>query len=188
MDVFPLQYCVDSKNSSLQELSIVVVDIGQLDSLRIRMSAEAKINVAEGEHGDVASVSQVQGNEISNQETSAGGVGQKDDEVVENQQLGANKAHTEPKVHVSAHEQDRKEQASRRIKEAQQYHKRDKGPRGSGQGGRGYRNGNRFDPSTQEKSDDPVAIRKQVNLPYEDSNSKADCAFRSNSTFLKVIF
>jgi hypothetical protein len=170
VDILPLQYCVDSKSSTLQGLSVVLVDSGRLDSLRIRMSAEAMPKVAKGEHGDVASVSQVQGNEKSNHETSGGGVRQKDDEVVENQQLGANEPHTEPEVHVSAHEQDRKEQASRRIKEAQQYHERDKRARGSGRAGRvGHRNNNRFDPTKQEKSDDPVAIRKQVKFLYKDS-------------------
>lgn len=69
----------------------------------------------------------------------------------------------EPMVHVSAHERDRKEQASRRVQEAQKYNNRDKGGRGGQRGGRGgYRNNNRFDPSKQEKTDDPVAIRKQV--------------------------
>ena len=71
----------------------------------------------------------------------------------------------EPKVHVSAHERDREEQASRRVQEAQKYHNRDKRGRGGYRGGRGgYRNNSRFDPSKQEKSDDPVAIRKQVIL------------------------
>lgn len=72
-------------------------------------------------------------------------------------------SNAEPKVHVSAHERDREEQASRRVQEAQKYNNRDKGGRGGHRGGRGgFRNNNRFDPSRQEKSDDPVAIRKQV--------------------------
>ncbi len=75
----------------------------------------------------------------------------------------------ESKIHISAHERDREEQASRRVQEAQKYNNRDKGGRGGrggNRGGRGgYRNNNRFDPSKQEKTDDPVAIRKQVIIP-----------------------
>lgn len=75
---------------------------------------------------------------------------------------------TEGKTHVSAHERDREEQASRRVREAQKYNSRDKRGRGGHRGGRGgrggYPNNNRFDPSKQEKTDDPVAIRKQVRI------------------------
>lgn len=81
----------------------------------------------------------------------------------------------QPRVHVSAHERDREEQASRRVEEAQKYNNRNRGDgavRGGFRGGRGgrggYRNNNRFDPSKQEKSDDPIAIRKQVVLSCEE--------------------
>ena len=87
-------------------------------------------------------------------------------EDIDKPQPPTDTAKTEPKVHISAHERDREEQASRRVQEAQKYHTRDKAGRGGFRGGRGsYKNNSRFDPSKQEKSDDPVAIRKQVTLP-----------------------
>ena len=68
---------------------------------------------------------------------------------------------------VSSHEQDREEQSSRRVQEAQKYNNRDRRGRGGQRGGRGgHRNNNRFDPSKQEKTDDPVAIRKQVSVSF----------------------
>ena len=73
---------------------------------------------------------------------------------------------TAQEVRVSAHERDREEQASRRIKEAQKYHDRSRGQKGTHRFGRGgFGNKSRFDPSKQEKSDDPAEIRKQVKSP-----------------------
>lgn len=46
--------------------------------------------------------------------------------------------------------------------------------RGRGRGGFEKRNNNRFDPSTQGESDDPVAIRKQVEFYFSDSNLPLD--------------
>ena len=49
-----------------------------------------------------------------------------------------------------------------------------RGGRGGGRGGFQKRNNNKFDPSTQEESDDPFAIRKQVEFYFSDSNLPLD--------------
>lgn len=154
------------------------------------MSAEAVTKVAEEEHVDPASVSHEHDDDQVVTKGLDTAMPKSDDMDVENKQSGANATHTEPRTQVSAHEQDREEQASRRIKEAQRYHERNKGPKGSSRGGRGgYESRNRFDPTKQEKSDDPVAIRKQVKPPNRLDDSLTDSASsRSNSISRKAIF
>ena len=88
-----------------------------------------------------------------------------DEDKIDEPKSTANTMKTVPKVHISAHERDREESSSRRVQEAQKYNNRDKAKRGGlrGRGG-SQQNKSRFDPSRQEKSDDPVAIRKQVSF------------------------
>ena len=100
------------------------------------------------------------------QESSANGT--KSALVTESESAGKTETVTyaeksESKVHISAHERDREHQASRRVQEAQKYNSDRGARRGGFRGGRGgFKNNNRFDPSGQEQSSDPVAIRKQV--------------------------
>ena len=127
------------------------------------MSAEEVTNPAEDAPGDTSAVSQGQNVDKAIAGDKGCAAEKENSTVPEKPQSGASMPDTEPKVHNTAHEGDREKQASHRIKEAQRYHERDKDTRKSSRGGRGgYKNNNRFDPTKQEKSDDPVAIRKQV--------------------------
>ncbi len=130
------------------------------------MSAEAVTNIVEEEHVDKSSVSHGQNNDTAAARNSGGAIEKKAEVGIKDKQPETNAPHTEPKVQVSAHEQDRENQASRRVKEAQRYHERGKGAKGFFRNGRGgHKNQSRFDPTKQEKSNDPVAIRKQVKSP-----------------------
>ena len=130
------------------------------------MRAEEMAKTAKGEDVEELPVSQDKGGTTLAEGIPEDVSKKTNGEDVKNPQSTAETPKSEPKVHVSAHERDRQEQASRRVQEAQKYHTRDKGRGGGFRGGRGrYKNNSRFDPSKQEKSDDPIAIRKQVNLP-----------------------
>ena len=70
---------------------------------------------------------------------------------------------------VLAHSKDREEHESTRVKEARQYNNRDRDrySRGNYHNSnykKNYTRNNKFDPSALPKSDDPIQIRKQVNI------------------------
>ena len=90
----------------------------------------------------------------------------------------------EKKVPVSAHQRERDENPSARVREGKRWNDRDRHRHGQQEQytPNKLRN-NKFDPTSLPESDDPAAIRKQVRRRYtEDRISPVDCS-RLNSTF-----
>ncbi|KAL9629055.1 MAG: hypothetical protein Q9164_007039 [Protoblastenia rupestris] len=82
----------------------------------------------------------------------------------------------EKKVPVSAHQRERDENPSARVKEGKRWNDRDRHRHGQQERytpNKFVRN-NKFDPTSLPESDDPAAIRKQVEFYFSDSNLLTD--------------
>ncbi|KAL9103776.1 MAG: hypothetical protein Q9163_001235 [Psora crenata] len=84
---------------------------------------------------------------------------------------------SEKQVPISAHQRERGEDVSARVREGKRWNDRERpkhGQRDRSTPNKSFQRNNKFDPTSLPKSDDPVAIRKQVEFYFSDSNLLTD--------------